>query len=257
METNNQWALITGATGGLGMEFGELLAERGFNVVLTARSSDELETIAARLRLNFPIKVVAEVADMAEPAAVKNLIRRIDERGINLDTFICNAGHGLHGEFLTRPIEATLGMLQLNITSLTYLTHLVATRMAKCGRGHILLVSSMTAFMPVPLYAAYGASKAYVRNFGEALHFEMKNAGVSVTVVSPGLMDTGFLSAAGEETTGKHKKMMMPPRQAAEEGLAALFAGKQSIVAGRMNRFIALLTRLLSRRRQTALAATE
>ncbi|MES2740441.1 MAG: SDR family oxidoreductase [Pseudomonadota bacterium] len=255
MEKSEQWAMITGASGGLGMQFAEILARQGFNLVLTARGHDDLETMAARLRSACSISVKTVALDFAEPTAAVDLTCVLDRHGINLDVLICNAGQGLHGEFLARPIAATLGMLQLNIISLTCLTHLIATRMAKQGRGRILLVASMTAYMPVPLYAAYGASKAYVRNFGEALHYEMSNTGVTVTVVSPGLMDTGFLSSAGEETTKKHRNMMMSPQQAATEGLTALFAGKQSIVAGRMNRLIAVLTRLLSRRRQTTLAA--
>lgn len=254
MDKSNRWAMITGASGGLGIEFAEILARKGFNLVLTARGRDDLETAGARFRSAFPITVITEAIDFTEPTAVSALTNVLDRNDIALDVLICNAGQGLHGEFLSRPIAETLGMLQLNITSLTCLTHLIATRMVEHGGGRILLVASMTAYMPVPLYAAYGASKAYVRNFGEALHYEMRNTGVTVTVVSPGLMDTGFLASAGEETTKKHRNMMMSPKQAAHEGLAALFAGRQSIVAGRMNRLIALFTRVVSRRRQTVLA---
>ncbi|RYH41072.1 MAG: SDR family oxidoreductase [Alcaligenaceae bacterium] len=255
VDIEKRWALVTGASGGLGTQFAELLARQGFNLVVTSRGRDDLDTMATRFSSLYKIRVITAPIDFAEPNAALALTEVIDTHGINIDVLVCNAGQGLHGEFLSQPVEATLKMLQLNITSLTYITHLIATRMAKQGRGRVLLVASMTAYMPVPMYAAYGASKAYVRNFGEALHYEMRNTGVSITVVSPGLMDTGFLSSAGEKTTKKHMRMMMPPRQAAEEGLSALFSGKQSVVAGGMNRLFALLTRLISRRIQTKLAA--
>lgn len=145
-------------------------------------------------------------------------------------------------------------MLQLNIVALTELTHAVATGMAERGGGHVLLVASMTAFMPTPGYAAYGASKAYVRQFGEALHAELAGCNVTVTVVSPGLMDTGFLGAAGHAPSKAMRSVMIPPALVAKVGLEALLAGRQSVIAGTMNKVMAFATRLLPRSVQTRLA---
>lgn len=252
MDIDGKWALVTGASGGLGAEFAAMLAERGANLVLTARTAGRLETVASNLRSRFGVQIQTEAIDLAESTAAADLHDRIVRRGIAVDILVNNAGQGLHGGFLDRPIEDTDAMLQLNILGLTRLTHAIGRQMSARRTGYILLVASMTAYMPSPSYAAYAASKSYVRQFGEALHAELQPYGVVVTVVSPGLMDTGFLSAAGQHAG---KRPTMSPRTAAETGIAALLAGRQSVVAGTANKFAAFATRLLSRRVQTAVMA--
>ena len=127
--------------------------------------------------------------------------------------------------------------------------------MAERAGGHILLVSSLTSFMPAPTYAVYAATKAYVRNLGEALHAELKPRNVVVTVLSPGLMDTGFLSAAGQQASKSMTSSMTSPRMTAEAGLEALFAGRQSVVAGGRNKAVAVASRLIPRGVQTRIMA--
>lgn len=255
MEVRGKWALVTGASGGLGVEFAVLLAERGVNLVLAARNQEKLDALAADSRSRHGIEVVIHPVDMMLPGAPLELYHVIKKRGIALDILVNNAGQGLQGEFLERQIETTERMLQLNILALTHLTHAVATDMATRGGGHILMVGSMTAFMPAPTYAAYAASKSYVRMFGEALHAELRPRNVTVTVLSPGLMDTGFLSTAGQTPSQSMRRSMISPRLAAETGLQALFAGRQSVIAGGMNRLAALVSRLLPRGVQTRLMA--
>ena len=127
--------------------------------------------------------------------------------------------------------------------------------MVERGGGHILLVASVTAFMPSPTYAAYAATKAYVRHLGEALHAEMAPRNVGVTVLSPGLMDTGFLKASGQAPSRAMKRTMTSPRMAAEVGLNALFERRQTVVAGAMNKAVTVISRLVPRRAQTLMMA--
>lgn len=254
MAVEDNWALVTGASGGMGVEFASLLAERGYNLVLAARSFDRLEAVAAELRPSG-VQIHVERSDLSEPDSAASLQAAIWKRGIRLAVLVANAGQGLHGDFVDQPAEAIGRMIQLNIASLTELTHGVAADMAERRSGRILLIASMTALMPCPTYAAYAATKAYVRSLGEALHFEMAPRDVTVTVLAPGLMDTGFLTASGQEPSKSMKRAMTSPRLTAQIGLDALFAGRQSVVAGSMNRVGAFASRLIPRGMQTRIAA--
>lgn len=255
MKLNDKWALVTGASGGMGIEFASLLAERGANLILVARSIERLEAVAADLRHRFGVQVNVERSDLSEEGAAHSLIGAVRRRNVRLDVLVNNAGQGLHGDMIEQSPEALDRMLQLNMASLTALTHSVATDMAGHNGGHILLVASLTAFMPCPTYAAYAATKAYVRHLGEALHAELKPHKVMVTVLSPGLMDTGFLSAAGQEPSRSMKGTMTSPRMAAEVGLKALFAGRRSVVPGSMNKVVAFASRLIPRGAQARIMA--
>ena len=254
MVVSSKWALVTGASGGMGAEFASLLAERGYNLILAARSAERLETVATNLR-RFGVSIHVEPLDLSQEGSAASLIGAIHNRDISLDVLINNAGQGLHGDFIAQSGHSIDRMLHLNVGSLTALTHSIAADMAERRCGHILLIASLTAFMPCPTYAAYAATKAYVRHIGEALHAEMAPHNVVVTVLSPGLKDTGFLSASGQEPSKSMKRAMTSPREAAEVGLEALFAGRQSIVAGSMNKIAAIATRFISRGLQTRIAA--
>ena len=140
-------------------------------------------------------------------------------------------------------------MLQLDIVALTELTHVFGRRMADRGRGRILLVASLAAYQPAPLLAAYGAAKAYVLSLGEALHVELAPR-VGVTVLSPGLMDTEFNDVSGYTMKPSMRRTLLPTGRVAEIGLDALFRGRSSVIAGRLNRAMAFSTRFLSRRFQ-------
>ena len=255
MELNGQWALVTGASGGLGTEFAALLAERGVNLVLAARSAERLDVLAADLRSRYDVEVLTEQSDLSAEGAAEALVGQIRRRGISLDILINNAGQGRHGQFIDQSAEVIDTMIRLNISSLTSLTHYVAAEMAKHAGGHILLVSSLTSFMPAPTYAVYAATKAYVRNFGEALHAELKPHNVVVTVLSPGLIDTGFLHAAGQQPSKSMRNSMASPRVTAKAGLDALFAGRQNVVAGGINKAIAIASRVIPRAAQTKMMA--
>lgn len=251
----DKWALVTGASGGMGAEFALLLAEQGFNLVLAARGVERMEALADELRAQFGVEIKVERADLSAVGGGAKLAEAIRSQGIELDVLINNAGLGMHGDFISQTADAVNGMLQLNVGNLTALTHAVGADMAKRGSGHILLVASLTAFMPCPTYAVYAATKAYVLHFGEALHAELKPHNVVVSVLSPGLMDTGFLDAAGQQPSRSMRATMTSPRMAAKVGLDALFAGRQSVVAGSMNKAVALASRFIPRAIQTKIMA--
>lgn len=241
-KTNNSWVLITGASSGFGEEFARQYAEQGHSLVLVARRLDRLQALAEALRRQYRIEVVAEQVDLSDIAAIAQLHRRIGERGIAIDILINNAGHGLQGPFVDSPLDATLAMVQLDVASLTAVTHVFAQDMQARGRGKILLVASLLAYQGVQNFAVYAAAKAYVLRLGEALHRELKRDGITVTVLCPGMSDTGFAAAAQQKLTPALKLLMMQPAPVVRAGLRALQAGRISVVSGWANKALVILT---------------
>jgi hypothetical protein len=239
--TNNSWVLITGASSGFGEEFARQYAAQGHRLVLVARRLDRLETLAEALRQRYRIDVVVEQVDLSDVAAVIQLHQRLRERGIAIDILVNNAGHGQQGPFLDRPLDAALSMVQLDIASLTAITRVFAQDMRTRGRGKILLVASLLAYQGVENFAVYGAAKAYVLRLGEALHRELRREGITVTVMSPGMSDTGFAAAAEQKLTPALKLVMMQPAPVVRAGIRALQAGRISVVPGWANKAIVML----------------
>ena len=246
MVNSGQWALVTGASSGLGKEFARALAARKYNLILAARREEPMQALAAELRQRHGVEIVIEAIDLGAPASPADLHKRLDEQGIAPDILINNAAFGLSGDFLTQKPERLREMLQLDILSLTELTHLFGKRMAERGSGHILLVASLAAYSPIPLLAAYGAAKHYVLALGVALHVELAPK-VGVTVVSPGLMDTGFNEVSGFQPKASMRPTVVSPAKVAEAGLKAMFAGKSSVIVGKINRLVAFSNRFTSR----------
>ena len=247
-KTNNSWVLITGASGGFGEEFARQYAEQGHSLVLVARRLDRLQALAEALRRQYGIEVVAKQVDLADIAAVTQLHRCLHERGIAIDILINNAGHGLQGPFVDSQLDAALAMVQLDVASLTAVTHVFAHDMRTRGRGKILLVASLLAYQGVQNFAVYAAAKAYVLRLGEALHRELKRDGVTVTVLCPGVSDTGFATAAQMKITPALKPLMMRPAPVVRAGIRALQAGRISVVPGWANKALVILTWATPRR---------
>ena len=247
-----KWALITGASSGLGLEFADLLAAQKVNLVLVARRQESMEKLASDLRRKYGVDVLVEAIDLASPGAASRLKSSLDAKPVAIDILLNNAGNGLHGDFLEMPIERTGNMIQLNITTLTELTYLFGREMATRRSGHILLVASLLAFQAVPSYAAYAATKAYVLALGEALHDELRPHGVVVTSLCPGHTATGFDAAAGAATSPLLRRLTMKPRPVAASGIRALLQGKAMVVAGLSNKMAAFSNRLTPRSMQRA-----
>ncbi len=241
-----RWALVTGASSGLGVAFATTLAARNVNLVLTARRAEPMLRLTAELEARHGVSVVVEAMDLAAPDAAGALLQRLNARGIEPTILINNAAFGLSGTFVDHDPAALRDMLQLDIVALTELTHAISRRMVARGGGHILLVASLAAHQPTPLLAAYGAAKAYVLSFGEALNVELAPA-VGVSVLSPGLMETGFFEVAGYVPPPSFRRTMLTPATVAAIGLDALFAGRPSVIAGRLNKLMLAPNRFTSR----------
>jgi short-subunit dehydrogenase len=238
--TTKTWVLITGASSGFGEEFARQYAQQGHPLVLVARRLDRLQALAEELRQQFSVEIVVEQVDLSDIPAVIQLHQRLRERGIGIDILINNAGHGLQGPFIDSKLDAALAMVQLDIASLTAVTHIFAQDMRARGRGKIMLVASMLAFQGVVNFAVYSAAKAYVLRLGEALHREFKRDGITVTTLCPGMSDTGFAATAKQKVTPGLKLLMMQPAPVVRAGIRALEAGRISVVPGFPNKLSAI-----------------
>lgn len=242
-------ALITGASSGIGADLARAFAQRGTDLVLTARRADRLEALATECRL-FGVTVEVAPADIADPASRTDLAARFP----SIDILANNAGFGAFGPFAATDWPRIEAMLAVNVTALTHLTHLFAAPMAARGWGRILLVASTAAFQPVPLFAAYAATKSYVLSLGESLNVELSGQGVRTTVLCPGVTETEFFDAAGQTRSAFVKRSAMSSADVARIGILALTRGRSSVVAGGANAAMALGTRLAPRNLAARLA---
>jgi short-subunit dehydrogenase len=241
-------ALITGASGGIGLELARVFAENGYALVLIARSRDRLVEIAADLKPT-PVQVLAK--DLALVGAAEGVFREVPK----VDVLVNNAGYGVYGPFLGNPLDEELGMMQLNMTALVALTKLYLPGMVASKSGKILNVASTAAFQPGPLMAIYYATKAFVLSFSEAIGNELEGTGVSVTALCPGPTATGFQARTKLENSRLFKRMkVMDARTVAEAGYRALMAGKPMVVPGLTNKLLALSVRVSPRSMVTKIA---
>lgn len=205
-------ALITGASSGLGAEFARQLAPVASGLILVARREDRLEALRAELTGLFPeLRVAVYVADLAQPETRPALVDWLRGEGFQPDFLINNAGLGDHGRFDASDWDRVRTMLDVNISALTHLTHLLLPDLQSRGRAAILNVSSVASFFPLPNLAVYAATKAYVTSLSEALRMELRNSGISVTALCPGPVPTEFFDVAtrpGDDANAPHYKTM-------------------------------------------------
>lgn len=239
-------AVVTGASGGLGEQIARQLAARGYDLVMVARDQAKMERIKDELVAAHGITVIIEPADLSAPGSAATLHQQLTAQGVEPDVFVNNAAFGMTGALIDADPDRLRAMLQLDVVSMTELTLLFGRAMRARGNGRILIVGSLSAFQPNPNMAAYGAAKAYALSLGEAVHVELA-PDVVVTVLTPGLMDTGFNAASGFRTPPGLRRTILAPEQVARIGLNALFAGKSGVVAGRLNAIMAFSSRLLPR----------
>jgi short-subunit dehydrogenase len=238
------WALVAGASEGLGAAFATLLARSGLNLVLLARRQAELEALAAKLRAEHRVEAVAGVVDLAA-ADLRERVKPLLE-GKEIGLLIHNAAFSPLGELVEQPVADSLRALDVNCRSSLELLHLLVPPMAQRGRGAVVLMSSLTAFQGSPFTSVYGATKAFELTLAEGLWAELKPRGVDVLACCAGATRTpGYLRAMPNGAPGE-----LEPTQVAEEALAAL--GKRPLhIPGRFNRFASLLMRKLMTRQQT------
>lgn len=190
-----QTVLITGASNGIGLELAKIHAENGQNLVILARSKDKLDALKNELETAHSVQVEVIATDLSLPDSAQQVFDQTEAKGLKIDTLINNAGFGGHGEFAQRALADEQAMMQVNMVTLTNLTHLYLQGMIERNYGQILNVSSTASFMPGPLQAVYYATKAYVTSFSQAIAEEVKEHNISVTVLCPGAVDTGFVKA--------------------------------------------------------------
>lgn len=246
-DLRGKWALVTGASSGLGVDFARNLAGRGSNLILVARREERLRGVQQEIAAQHEVQIDVIPMDLEPPDAPQRLYDQLKGAGRSVDVLINNAGFGLYGDFVTIPWEREHAMLELDIIRLTHLTKLFVKDMVERKSGYVLLVASIGAYQPSPAYAAYSAAKSYVLYFGEALHYELRNSGVNVTVVSPGVTRTEFLEVAGQKPSLYQRTMMMESGEVTRIAVDALLEGKASVVPGFKNALAAQMARLLPR----------
>jgi uncharacterized protein len=244
-EYRGRWALITGASAGIGEIFAEQLASRGMNLVLSARRADRLSALADRLVREFSIEAVVVAEDLSEPGAAAALWERAAE-GRHIHLLVNNAGFGAQGDLHELDLELQTRMVRLNCVALLELAHLALPTMRQRAEGAIINVSSIAAFQPVPGLAVYAATKAFVLSLSEALWSENRHAGVRVLALCPGRTPTEFQAVAGTGsavgTFGERS-----PLQVVQSGLTALEQGRSYQVPGIENYLATWLVRVLPR----------
>lgn len=249
-------ALVTGASSGLGTAYATEFARRGADVVLVARREDRLRELADRLSSRYGVTATVIPADLAAAGAAAKLRADVEARGIHVHALVNNAGFGMHDDFLEADAERTAEMIDLNVNALVALTREFLPAMVAAGTGIVVNIASTGAFSPCPTMAVYGATKAFVLSFTEALAYEVHPKGVQVLAVCPGATATEF-----REVSGLHAERMTPdgsqtPDQVIATTFRALDGGKVgSVTSGGRNKLLQGLTRLAPRRTATAMAA--
>jgi short-subunit dehydrogenase len=230
-ETNGSFALITGASSGIGLELAKQFAQHGFDLLIVADSSKIAE--AARELRNYNVSVSEAQIDLAKPAGVDELYSVIRKAGRPLDAVALNAGVGAGGDFVRETaLDADLNVIDLNVRSTVHLAKLVLKDMVQRGQGRVLFTSSIAATMPGTFNAVYNASKAFVQSFAQAIRNELKDSGVTITALMPGATETNFFHRAGMDDTKVGMSAKDDPADVAKSGYEALMAGTDHVVAG-------------------------
>ena len=242
-------ALITGASAGIGATFAQELASRQIDLVLVARSAEKLQQLAARLQAQYQIQVYVLVHDLTVPEAATAIHDTVKDKGLEIDLLINNAGFGDYGDFAERDGDRQVKMVQLNILALVDLTHKFLPGMRQRRSGSIINLASTAAFQPIPYFAVYAASKAFVLNFSEALWAENRKYGVRIVAVCPGPTETKFFKEANFPKTFSEtiSKNYTSPQQVVREALQALEKNRSSVIPGFTNKLSANAYRFLPR----------
>jgi short-subunit dehydrogenase len=228
-DAGGQFAVVTGASSGIGLELAKQFAEHGYDLLITAEDAG-IESAAAQLR-SLGVSVESVRADLAKLGGVDTLYKSIQALGRPVDAIAINAGVGVGGAFLDNDLNAELNMIALNVTSVVHLAKYVVKDMANRNEGRILFTASIAAEMPGPFLAVYAASKAFVLSFAEALRNELKDTNIVVTALQPGATDTNFFHRAGMDDTKVAVGKKSEPADVAREGFEALMKGKDHVVS--------------------------
>jgi short-subunit dehydrogenase len=245
-----KWALVTGASAGIGEALAMELAAAGVHVVLTARRQDRLESLAARLATNFSVQTKTIVADLEDPSAPAQIFAATEGTGLPIDVLVNNAGFGYYGEFAKGDPARQAAMVQVNCTAVVALTNLFLPKMIERKRGDVLIVASTAAYQPVAYLATYAATKVFDRFLAEAIAEEVKKHGIHVSALCPGPTESEFGDVAGvsiNQMRGFQKASIV-----ARRGLEGLVRGKHWVIPYIVGQLGVFAQRFLPRRLVTA-----
>lgn len=250
-----KWALVTGASAGIGAEIARQLAADGVNLLLTARRTERLNQLAAELRSRHNILTEICAADLSKPAGPGQLFAFVQQKRLAIEVLINNAGFGAYGEFRTVDLQRLLDMVQVNVASVVHLTHLFLPAMIERRSGYVMIVASTAAFQPVPYISTYAATKGFDLLFAEGLAEEMRPHGVRVSALCPGSTKSEFGEVSGQPQNIHVSARRETAEKVARVGLEALAAGKPRVISGLGNWLGVEGQRLAPRRLVTRMAA--
>jgi short-subunit dehydrogenase len=237
----NKWALVTGASAGIGVAIARELAGHGAKLILTARRQDRLEALAQELSARgTEVRIVA--ADLCDPEAPQRIFDATEGAGIAVEILINNAGLGQFGVFAQSPIEQELAQIRVNCESMVHLARLFVPRMVERRRGWVLIVASTASFQPIPYLGTYAATKVFDRFFSQALAEEVKQYGIKVTALCPGPTESEFWDVS---RASAFKRRIQPTAEVAKLGVDALALGKRTIIANVQGRITAFMVRFV------------
>jgi short-subunit dehydrogenase len=240
-------ALITGGSVGIGGALADVFAAHGHDLVLVSRNRDKLEARGRAIREQFNVDVVCLPEDLADPQGPRRLHEAVAARGLDIHHIVNNAGVGLYGKFSTTDLDAELKMIQLNVTSVVDLTKRFLPAMIERRAGRILNVASTAAFVPGPWMSVYYATKAFLLSFSQAIDYELKSSGVTVTVLCPGPTESEFKVRAGSQRSRLFEAFVMDAPRVARAGYDGMMSGKAVAIPGLRNKLIPVAARLIPR----------
>jgi short-subunit dehydrogenase len=250
-----KWALVTGASAGIGKALAAELASGGANLILTARRTDRLQDLARTLSATHQIRAKIFAADLTQPSAPEQIFDFTRRQALQIDLLINNAGFGAYGPFASVDQRRLLDMVQVNCTAVIHLTHLFLPAMIQRRDGYILIVASTASFQAVPYISTYAATKGFDLLFAEGLAEEVKPYGVRVCALCPGSTESEFRDVANQSQAPAANRQQETADKVARVGLRALAAGKSYVISGTRNYLGAQVQRLVPRRLVTSIAA--
>jgi short-subunit dehydrogenase len=237
------YALITGASKGIGKEIAHALAQKGYDLLLIARNSYELQMVKEEFEKKFGVQIDYLVADLSETGSVDRIRTWVEEKQVDLRILVNNAGYGLVGQFEQYDFVENQKMMQVNMDALVEMCQKFFPFLVGKGQAYVLNIASSTAYQAIPNMSLYAATKVFVLNFSRGLHHEWKNKGISVTVVSPGATTTNFNDRANlpEKARKAAEKITMTPEAVAKLAVNGMFAKKIEVITGAVNKLAAFL----------------
>ncbi|MBA2431251.1 MAG: SDR family oxidoreductase [Chthoniobacterales bacterium] len=247
---NNETALITGASSGIGLHLAHEFAQHGHPLILVAPVQAELDEVAQQITAATGVPVTVIAKDLEQPKAAQEIFDQLQSSGTMVEILVNNAGHGQAGKYWEISLEKDLSILRLNVEAVLRMTKLFLPPMISRGRGRVLNTASVAGFEPGPLLAVYHASKAFVLSLSESLATELEDTGVTLTALCPGPTDTDFFPKADMMETRAFQQAMAP-QEVAKAGYKGVMGGDRIVVPGMMNKTLVFARRILTEEAQS------